>query len=359
VAGNVNDFADEEEARHAVGFHGFAGEFAGVHAAGGDFGFFVAFGGSRSKSPGVELLFKSGEGRIGEGGRGVEFEPALGETIGEKFLEGFASTGEIAAAGRAKWSGGVSLGSEIESDGLALFPVGRDLKYGGTAEASVREEHFFAEGMSIGGGDDFGGDAGEFGVAVVIGATEDERNEAGSRGNDVMAKLAGEVVAKGSSAHLRDGKSPSCDDEGGRAKLCRIGAKQEFSGALDFRDAGVDENLDARGAAFGFEQIDDFRGGIVTKELTESFFVPGNAMFISESNEIVGRETGKGGFGKVGIGGNKVFRRGMNVREIAATTAGDENFLPNAVGVFDDGHAAAAFARLDGAKEACGACAKN
>jgi hypothetical protein len=87
--------------------------------------------------------------------------------------------------------------------------------------------------------------------------------------------------------------------------------------------------------------------------------MPADAMFINESNEIVGRETGKGGFGEVGIGGDKVFRRGMNVREIAAAAAGDENFLPNAVGVFDDGHAAAAFARLDGAKEACGACAKN
>jgi hypothetical protein len=53
VAGDVNDFADEEEAGDEGGFHGFTGEFAGVDAAGGDFGFFVAFGGSGRDRPGV------------------------------------------------------------------------------------------------------------------------------------------------------------------------------------------------------------------------------------------------------------------------------------------------------------------
>ena len=44
VAGDVDNFADEEEAGDFARFHGFAGEFVGVDAAGGDFGFFVAFG---------------------------------------------------------------------------------------------------------------------------------------------------------------------------------------------------------------------------------------------------------------------------------------------------------------------------
>jgi hypothetical protein len=61
----------------------------------------------------------------------------------------------------------------------------------------------------------------------------------------------------------------------------------------------------------------------------------------------------------VGIGGKEVFRRGMNVCEIAAAAAGDEDFLANAVGMFDYCDAAAALACLDGAEEAGGAGAEN
>ena len=73
VAGDVDNLTDEEEAGNETRFHGFAGEFVGVHAAGGDFGFFVAFRASRNKCPIVKLLFESSEGGIGVVGRGVEF----------------------------------------------------------------------------------------------------------------------------------------------------------------------------------------------------------------------------------------------------------------------------------------------
>ncbi len=343
-----------------AGFHGFAGELAGVHTAGGDFGFFVAFGGSGRDDPGVQLLFESGEGGVGERGRSMEFEPARGETIGKKFLQGFADGGKIAVAGRAKTGGDVALRSEIELDGLALLPVGGDLENGRTAEAAMSEEHFFAEGNFAGrGSDDFGGDAGEFGVAAEVGAIEDERNESGPSGNDVMAELAGEVVPERTGAQFGDGKPAGGDDEDGGAKFGGIGTKEESGGALDFDDAGVEEDLDVGGATFGFEQVDDLGGGIVAEELAESFFVPGDAMFLDESEKVVRGETGEGGFGEVGIGGKEVFRRGVKVGEIAAASAGDEDFLANAVGMFDYCDAAAALACLDGAEEAGGTGAEN
>src|SRR5208337_4660552 len=57
VAGDVNDFADEEEAGDFARFHGFAGEFVGVNAADGDFGFVEAFGGGGSEGPSVNSFF--------------------------------------------------------------------------------------------------------------------------------------------------------------------------------------------------------------------------------------------------------------------------------------------------------------
>jgi hypothetical protein len=87
--------------------------------------------------------------------------------------------------------------------------------------------------------------------------------------------------------------------------------------------------------------------------------VPGDAMFIDESEKVVGGETGESGFGEVGIGGEEILRRGMSVGEIAPASAGDEDFLANAVGMLEDGDAAAALACLDGAKEAGGTGAEN
>ncbi len=102
VAGDVDDFADEEESGDVAGFHGFAGELASVDTACCDFGFFIAFGSGGSDGPGMELLFESGERGIVEGGRGVEFEPAGGKSFGKKFLEGVAGGGEIAMGGGAE-----------------------------------------------------------------------------------------------------------------------------------------------------------------------------------------------------------------------------------------------------------------
>jgi len=134
----------------------------------------------------------------------VEFEPARGEAVGEKLLESFLDSGDIAAGGCAEQRGGVALWRQVEMDGLAFFPVGGDLENRRAAEAAMGEEHFFAEGVFVGRGDDFGGDAGKFGVAVVVGAIEDERNEGGARGDDFVAELAGQVVAEGSGAHFGD-----------------------------------------------------------------------------------------------------------------------------------------------------------
>ena len=132
---------------------------------------------------------KCGERRIGVAGGCVEFKPSLGEAVGKKLLQGFARGGQVAAAGGAEGSSGVALRSQVEMDGLGFIPVGGDLEDGGAAETAMGEEHFFAEGIFPGGGDDFGGDSGQFGIAMMIGAIENERDESGARGNDFVAEL--------------------------------------------------------------------------------------------------------------------------------------------------------------------------
>lgn len=244
-------------------------------------------------------------------------------------------------------------------DGLAFFPVGGNLENCGATKSAVGEQHFFAEGTFPSGGDDVSGHTGEFCVATVIGTIEHERNKGGACGNDFVAKLACEIVAEGGGAHFGDGQTTGGDDEDRCAKFSRCSTQDEFGGAGHFGDAGIEEDLNFRGAAFGFEVIGDVVCGVVAEELAKSFFVVRDAMFFDQCQEIMRSKASQGGLGEVRIGGKEIFGCGVNVGEIAAATARDQNLFADAVGMFDHGYAAAAFAGFDGTEKACGTGAEN
>ncbi len=218
----------------------------------------------------------------------------------------------------------------------------------------MSEEHFFAEGTFPSGGDDISGHTGEFSVATVVGTIEDERNKRAARGNDVVAELACEVVAEGGGAHFGDGQATRGDDEDRSAKFCRVRVQDKFGGAGHVGDAGIEEDLNFGGVAFRFEEASDVVGGMVAEELAKSFFVVRDAMLLNQCQKIMRSKASQGGFGEVRIGGKKIFGCGVNVSEIAAAAAGDEDFFADAVGMFDHSDAAAAFAGFDGTEKTCG-----
>ena len=59
------------------------------------------------------------------------------------------------------------------------------------------------------------------------------------------------------------------------------------------------------------------------------------------------------------IGGNEVFRAAMNVGEVAAAAAGDQNLFSDSVRVVQQGNPLAVFSGLDGAHQASRTCAEN
>ena len=158
-AGDVDNFADEVEARDATALHGFGVELVGGDAAGRDFGFGEALGAGGDDAPGVEFAFEVGERGVGGfGGFGygwVQTEPAVGEALRERGAEGERDGGVVAAGGAIagcgeERGGDVSIGGEVEFDGFAGTPVGGDLQDGGAAESAVGDQHVFPEGDACG-----------------------------------------------------------------------------------------------------------------------------------------------------------------------------------------------------------------
>ena len=93
--------------------------------------------------------------------------------------------------------------------------------------------------------------------------------------------------------------------------------------------------------------------------MAEVFFVIGDAVLFDQGDEIGGRVTRQGRFGEVRILREEVFRRAMKIREIAAASAGNEDFFADFFGAFKDDDAASAFADFDSAEEPGGATTED
>ncbi len=120
-------------------------------------------------------------------------------------------------------------------------------------------------------------------------------------------------------------------------------------------DAGFELDFGAGGGAFGEEQRDDVAGAAVAEELAEGFFVVGDAVLLDERDEVLRGIAREGRTGEVRVFGEIVFGRGVEVGEVGAASAGDEDLGAGTVGVVEDEGAAVAFGGFDGGHEAGGA----
>jgi len=59
------------------------------------------------------------------------------------------------------------------------------------------------------------------------------------------------------------------------------------------------------------------------------------------------------------VGADEILRTAVDICEIATAAAGDEDFLADAIGAFEDGDAASALAGFGCAEESCGARAED
>ena len=73
---------------------------------------------------------------------------------------------------------------------------------------------------------------------------------------------------------------------------------------------------------------------------------------LDQPDEVSRRIAGEGGLRKMRVRGEKIFWLTIQVGEVTAPPARDENLFPHAIGAFEDNDAATSLACLDGAHQA-------
>src|SRR5260370_36319292 len=82
-------------------------------------------------------------------------------------------------------------------------------------------------------------------------------------------------------------------------------------------------------------------------------------MLFDERDEIRRRVACQRGLGEVFVPGDEIFGLAMDICEIAAASAGDQDFLADAIGMLEHGDTAPAFAGFNRAEKSRGAAAES
>src|SRR5579863_2406996 len=218
----------------------------------------------------------------------------------------------------------------------------------------MSDEHALAKGLMVGGDRYISRNSGQVAITGLILGAQQQRDKSGARVDDFQAELTGEIVAERCRADFGDGKTAGGDHQGGSVKFGGVRAHHELGGPANVADLGLEEDLNSRRATFGFEHVQDVLRRAVAEKLAKSFFVIWDAVLFHQGDEIRRCVAGQRRFRKMGIGGDEVFGLAIKIGEIAASAAGDEDFLAGFVGSLENRDAAAALSGFDGAEETRG-----
>ena len=146
MTGDINSFANEEEARHRARFHRTGVEIGCIDTPGCHFGFRESFGPRGMKLPVMQTPFTGIESCTGPSGRRAGIGELIGQPLRHNVSQSLPECRRIAAcARRAQRGKNLSVRRKIDDQGFAGLPVRRSLQDGGAAEAAMGEEEFFAE----------------------------------------------------------------------------------------------------------------------------------------------------------------------------------------------------------------------
>ena len=200
---------------------------------------------------------------------------------------------------------------------------------------------------------------GEFGP-TLFGAAEQERNEGGSRLDDLEPEFTREIVGEAGCGHLWNRQAAGGDDQCARFEITGSGTNVEPSrGALDGYVAPLENKFYAGSFALDLKHVEDLAGGVIAEELAQCLFVPLDSVALDKFEEVLRLIESQGRFGEVRIRGDEVFRSAMNIGEVAAAATRDEDLAAGLGIVFEEEDAPFALTGGGCAHETGGASAKD
>jgi len=236
------------------------------------------------------------------------------------------------------------------------------LQNGRAAEPAMSKEQFLCEGALADGGADGSRDAGKAGKVVVLRAVENQGHESRARLNDGNAKLSRQIVPQSGGANFGDGEPAGGHEESRRGENGILRGNEkcgQASLALYALDLHIQKEPNVSHSTFGEQHVHDLLRRSVAEELAEGLLVVSDAMTLNQGNEVRRRVAGERRFGKMPIGGEEVVRASVNIGEIAAASAGDEDLPARPIGTLEHGDAPAAAASFDSSHEASSAGAED
>ena len=224
----------------------------------------------------------------------------------------------------------------------------------------MRDQHLFPKRLTIGACDHLSRNARQIAILAAALSIERKRNQRGpaSRGSSVRideryrSQMPSLPFSESKVRRLpppvpaREIPSESVDTV--KPASCRTS-----------RICAIHKYLHPGRPAFRFEHFRNVGRRAVAEKLAQGFFVVGNSVFFDQRNKIRRRVPRQRGLGKVRIRGNEILRPAINIREIAAPAAGNQNLFADAFGMFEHSHAPPALARLNRAHQSRSATAQE
>ena len=355
-ARDVHRFADDEQARHGLGFHRSGRQTRSVDAAERDLGLDVAFcpGGDDGPSRqsrgcfGQETIRDVGDLAAGPPGRQGVGEPVRKQPGQNAPQRGARPLG----LGSAERGVGVQTGQQVQHHGLALAPGRGDLQDRRAREPAMGEQHRLAKRSPAAACLHRECDAAEWahqGDVVVIG---DQRHQSRPNFRQRETEPARCVIGKAGRAQLRDGEPARCQHQRGGGEVALVRLDREGIGSAEPGDAIAEAQIHPADAAFLEQHGDDLARRAVAEQLAQRLLVAGDAVPGDQGAEILGGVLREGGAGEMRIGGEEALRRGSGVGEITASAAGDQDLAARLVGVVEQQHPAAPLPGRGGAHQA-------
>ena len=128
--------------------------------------------------------------------------------------------------------------------------------------------------------------------------------------------------------------------------------KHRESGAMsNFLHGCLHENADIGRPTLFLQHSENILRRSVTEQLAERLFVIRNAVLIDKRDEVRRGVTCQRGFAEMRISGQEILRCAMQISEVAPASAGNQDLLPDSLGMFKHSNTATAFASFNGAHE--------